>query len=104
MTGKAWNHGARESRHDRGLGRAHQKARAELLAREPLCRLCLAKTPPRTTAATIADHIIPRAKGGSGDISNLQPVCADCHDDKTRADLGWKARRKPIGLDGWPIE
>lgn len=98
-----WKH-SEPSRHKRGLGRAHQKARAELLAREPLCRLCQAKNPPRVTAATIADHIIPRAKGGSGDISNLQPVCAQCHDEKTRKDLGWKPPRKQIGLDGWPID
>jgi 5-methylcytosine-specific restriction protein A len=101
---RAWNHGDRESRHKRGLGGSHHRARKELLAQEPLCRLCLAKNPPRTTVATIADHIIPRAKGGSGDISNLQPVCARCHDEKTRADLGWRKRRPTIGLDGWPID
>ena len=101
---RAWNHGDRESRHKRGLGRYHRKARKELLAQEPLCRLCKQKAPPRITLATIADHIIPRAKGGSGDISNLQPVCPTCHDDKTRKDLGWKPRRKRIGLEGWPIE
>jgi 5-methylcytosine-specific restriction protein A len=99
---KSWNHGENESRYKRGLGRDHRKARAELLAREPLCRLCQQKNPPRITAATIADHIVPRAKGGTGDISNLQPVCANCHDDKTRQDLGWKPRRKRIGLSGWP--
>jgi 5-methylcytosine-specific restriction endonuclease McrA len=54
--------------------------------------------------ATIADHVIPRAKGGSGDISNLQPVCATCHDDKTRLDLGWKPRRRRIDLSGWPVD
>jgi 5-methylcytosine-specific restriction protein A len=101
---KPWNHGDRESRHKRGLGREHRQARAELLAREPLCRLCKQKTPPRITVATIADHVIPRAMGGAGDISNLQPVCATCHDDKTRLDLGWKPRRKRIGEDGWPID
>jgi 5-methylcytosine-specific restriction protein A len=101
---KAWNHGDRESPHKRRLGREHRKARADLLAGEPLCRLCKQKSPPRVTPATIADHVIPRAKGGSGDISNLQPVCAACHDEKTRLDLGWRPRRKRIDISGWPID
>jgi 5-methylcytosine-specific restriction protein A len=104
VTRQAWNHGNRESRHKRGLGGAHHRARAQLLAQEPLCRLCKQKDPPRVTVATIADHIVPRAKGGIGDISNLQPVCAQCHDDKTRQDLGWKPRRKRIAYDGWPVD
>jgi 5-methylcytosine-specific restriction protein A len=99
----AWNH-QEESRHKRGLGREHARNRKILLAREPLCRMCLAKNPPRSTVATIADHIIPRAKGGSGDITNLQPVCAECHDAKTRKDLGWKGPKKRIAEDGWPID
>lgn len=99
----AWKH-SEQSRHKRGLGRAHQVARKQLLAQEPSCRLCKAKNPPRITPATIADHIIPRAKGGSGGIENLQPVCADCHDAKTRKDLGWRPPRPRIGEDGWPID
>lgn len=101
MTKQSWNHGGK-SRHARGLGGQHQRNRAYLLAHEPLCRLCQQKNPPRVTAATIADHIIPRAKGGTGDLSNLQPVCAECHDRKTRADLGWKPPKRRISVDGWP--
>lgn len=33
------------------------------------------------------DHIVPRRKGGSDDPSNLQFLCANCHEDKTRAEL-----------------
>ncbi len=29
------------------------------------------------------DHIIPLASGGKNDISNLQPLCVDCHKQKT---------------------
>lgn len=101
----SWNHGPHASRHRRGYGRQHDRLRARLLGEEPLCRLCRLKTPSRYTPATIADHIIPIAKGGAvHDLSNMQPVCADCHDAKTRADNGWRAGRKRIGDDGWPAD
>ena len=104
MTRKAWDHDGR-TRHDRGYGRQHVANRKRLLEQEPLCRLCQAKKPPLVTAATIADHIKPLAQGGAvHDINNLQPVCKQCHLEKTAMDLGWKAPPKPIGLDGWPIE
>lgn len=77
-----WDH-AGKSTTKRGYGRPHQRLRAQLLAREPLCRLCLRKTPPRHTVATIADHIKPLSQGGAmHDINNLQPVCEPCHQAK----------------------
>jgi 5-methylcytosine-specific restriction protein A len=101
MHKRPWDHGG-ESARQRGYGAQHQKLRKQLLAREPLCRPCQAKG--QVTAATIADHIVPIAKGGAiYDISNMQPVCSDCHDAKTRKDNGWKAKPR-IGLDGWPCE
>ena len=103
---KSWDHGANESRHRRGYGRQHVALRAQLLADEPLCRMCKAKG--KITAATIADHIVPIAKLPPGaplyDIRNLQPVCGDCHDAKTRADNNWRPARKRIGADGWPVD
>ena len=33
------------------------------------------------------DHIVPRWKGGPDTPDNIQFVCANCHEDKTREDL-----------------
>ena len=32
------------------------------------------------------DHIIPKFKGGTDDHLNIQRLCANCHEDKTRED------------------
>lgn len=39
------------------------------------------------------DHIIPRAQGGSNEPSNIQRLCANCHQDKTIEDCRGKKRR-----------
>ena len=97
----AWDHGGKSSR-ARGYGREHRRLRAELLKREPLCRMCIAKN--RVTPATIADHIVSIAKGGPiHDPSNLQPLCKRGHDDKSLLEQGKRVKRT-IGADGWPIE
>ena len=100
---KSWDHGGK-SASQRGYGREHRNLRAQLLAQEPLCRLCKAKTPPRVTVATIADHIVSIAKGGPvHDIKNLQPVCLICHQRKTLVEQG-KRYRPTTGLDGWAVD
>lgn len=47
------------------------------------------------------DHIVPKWKGGSDDDWNIQLLCANCHEDKTRVDLkgrpGRKGKKKPLG-------
>ena len=67
-------------------GRPNQQRRARLFQREPLCVYCLAATPPRTTAACIADHRIPLAEGGRDDESNLVGCCVECHTVKVQAE------------------
>lgn len=100
----AWS---RASRQSRGYGRDHERQREALLKREPLCREC--GKLGRTTEAAIADHIIPRSKGGTNDRENYQPLCGPCSDAKTQAEAseaqGRTYRpRQEIGSDGWPIE
>jgi 5-methylcytosine-specific restriction protein A len=76
---------------DRRLrGRAGVKQRAEVRREEPLCRICLAHG--RTSATTQVDHIRSLASGGSNDRSNLQGLCGDCHDAKSKAERA-EARR-----------
>lgn len=44
--------------------------------------------------AVAADHIIPKSRGGTDDLSNLRAICEDCHKAKTSeegASLGGKA-------------
>jgi 5-methylcytosine-specific restriction protein A len=38
------------------------------------------------------DHTVPRWKGGSDEDSNLQPLCAECHGAKTKAEAAERAR------------
>ena len=94
------------SRHARGYGSAWQRIRKQALDRDKwLCRRCLKRgllTPlgmrPRDHEV---DHIKPKDKGGTDELSNLQSLCPDCHHEKTAEDEGWK-RSATIGLDGWP--
>lgn len=94
----AWS---KQSRHARGYGSAWDKVRALALKRDRgLCIPCLAGGRP--TPATQVDHITPKAEGGTDDLTNLQSICAPCHEAKTLADEGKRAR-VTIGQDGWPI-
>ncbi|MCY9786844.1 HNH endonuclease [Nocardiopsis sp. EMB25] len=66
---KAWGSGG--SRKWRAL-------RDKVLRDEPNCRSC-------GQPATQVDHIRPLSKRGAKfDKANLQPICDDCHDTKSR--------------------
>lgn len=60
--------------------------RKRVLDDEPLCREC-------EKPATVIDHIKPLFKGGTDERENLQPLCHDCHEVKTRVDLNQKIKR-----------
>ncbi len=61
-------------------GRELQRRRAALFARSPWCTRC-ARIGIRTRA-TIRDHLVPLAEGGSEDESNENALCLDCFDTK----------------------
>ena len=69
-----------------------KKARAIVLAEEPLCRRC--GQFGIVTQATVIDHVIEIKDGADPfDRSNLMPLCAGCHNSKT-AEVAKKRRRK----------
>jgi 5-methylcytosine-specific restriction protein A len=67
-----------------------------------LCEECTRNG--RTTAGTIADHILPLAKGGSGDQSNYQLLCAPCSSAKTDADAGRSTKARGVDRFGRPTD
>lgn len=76
--------------------------RAACLSQEPLCRSCAALG--YVAVATTVDHIIPRARGGTSDEDNLQPLCNDCHNAKSgREKHGGVDDRRQVALDGGPM-
>lgn len=97
-----WDHGGKSTT-ERGLGWEWQKARKQALKRDGhLCVPCLHNGRP--TPATEVDHVLPRAKGGTDDLDNLESICRDCHQAKTAADEGRTYKPKvTIGADGWPV-
>ena len=86
---------------ERIRGRRWMAIRNRIFIRDcGLCQEC--QRNGRITPGTQVDHIVALANGGSNDDSNMELLCADCHDRKTNADLGYQPR-VITGLDGWPV-
>lgn len=88
---KLSNWDKRRTRQQRGYGREHDAMRKRVLAEEPLCREC--SRAGKVAASTIADHIKPKAEGGSDDRDNYQGLCRPCSTAKTAKESG-RARRR----------
>jgi 5-methylcytosine-specific restriction protein A len=67
----------RGSTTQRGLGHAHQHLRKQVLAEEKLCWLC--GGPATGDDPLVADHVIPRSRGGATTRSNLRAAHASCN-------------------------
>ena len=71
-------------------GRRLQRIRKQVLGEHPICVACKAKG--RVTVATQVDHIVALVNGGEDDHDNRQALCDECHEAKTRRDLGQRER------------
>ena len=91
-------HWKKASDHERTRGRKWMRLREMVLIEEPMCMLCGQRP------STQVDHKIPICKGGTDERDNLQGTCFECHEAKTRDDLGIKHVPRKIGLDGYPRE
>lgn len=103
MTRKPW--ADKGSRHDRGYGAAWTRIREQALRRDLyLCQAC--KREGRLTPLCVkprdhaVDHIVPKAFGGTDDLTNLESLCEPCHKAKSSLELGYKPKQT-IGADGW---
>jgi hypothetical protein len=71
--------------------------------------MCLAETPPRTTVAEVADHIVPVfddngvASYERFKLGELQSICRFHHDRVKRPLERGRPHVRRIGPDGWPI-
>ena len=81
-----WADPRRGSAHSRGYGYEWQQRRLLILHRDAgLCQPCQQRGHV-TPGCNTVDHIINKARGGSDHGSNLQTICAACHDAKTGAE------------------
>jgi 5-methylcytosine-specific restriction endonuclease McrA len=80
-----------------------RRLRAQLLAVEPLCRVCLKAG--RVTATTVADHKIPHRGDPKlfWNFDNLQGLCDIHHGEKQRVENGGPAK-SAISVSGWPVD
>jgi 5-methylcytosine-specific restriction protein A len=80
----------------RGYGSEHRAWRAAVLTRDQVCQDPEGHHPTVRRPATVADHIVPVARGGTWTLENGQALCAECHSAKTaRMDGGFGNAVRP---------
>lgn len=85
------------SKHHKIVGwRRLAALRRQVLAEQPICGYC------KAALSEEMDHIIPVHERPDLilDRDNCRGLCIPCHKEKTRKDMGHKAKPE-IGLDGW---
>jgi 5-methylcytosine-specific restriction protein A len=88
-----------QPRTERLRGRAAVEQRIRRLKRtHGLCEMCEAKG--RIEIATVVDHIVPLAQGGTDDDDNTRNLCKLHHEEVTAHQFGHKFKVS-IGIDGW---
>lgn len=82
-------------------GRKLQRIRRLHFQLHPLCVVC--QRQGLINVATQLDHIIPLFKGGPDTDANRQGLCDECHEAKTRRDLG-QVEWHGSAADGTPTD
>ena len=78
---KAWATTTRSNK-ERGYSTQWRKIRQAAIRRDQgLCQPCARSG--ITTAFDEVDHILPKSRGGTDNIDNLQCICRACHKVKT---------------------
>ena len=76
---------------ERKRGSAGVKDRNNIKKRDfGLCQAC--RREGRSRPGHVVDHIKPLWNGGTNDATNLELLCTACHDRKTAAEAGQRAR------------
>lgn len=84
-------------------GRAGQKQRLRRLKRtNGLCEMCLAEG--RITEATIVDHTVPLAMGGSDDDENTRNLCEEHNRVVTAEQFGHQQGPGGCDASGMPLD
>jgi 5-methylcytosine-specific restriction protein A len=89
--------------------KAVDQRRQRLRRHQGLCWRCIGverwegKGLGRVTVATVVNHIIPLAHGGSDKDENTENLCGECDRAVTAEQFGHKPK-VAIGRDGWPVD
>lgn len=73
-----------------------KRLRAACLKRDRICT-----TPGCTKRAAVADHIVPRSKGGADTLENLRGLCIQHHNQRRH---GGEPYLKGCNANGQPVD
>ncbi len=91
LTEARYNKYERDPDTNKRYGRAWRRIREQYIGAHPLCEQC-AKADKVTPAAEV-HHILPLARGGTHETSNLMSLCSSCHSAITAKEGGrWQRK------------